>query len=171
MGALFALIPLRDKLWAAGVIALVAFGWYEYEHLQHVGAAKQLAAEQAASAKVQAEAAKTIANQQADYDAKLKATQEAQNVALQEAANESAGLAARLRVALTARCPGTVLQGAAPAAPSAATGAGSAGQAQPGSAADASVIDADIDAIIAAAAHDNAICEGEREERDALTGK
>ena len=157
MMALFALIPLRDKLWAAGVIALVAFGWYEYEHLQHVGAAKQLAAEQAASAKVQAEAAKTIANQQADYDAKLKATQEAQNVALQEAANESAGLAARLRVALTARCPSSVLQGAAPAAPGGVAGAGSIADAVAG--------------LAAAAAHDNAICEGERAERDSLTGK
>jgi len=157
MGALFALIPFRDKLWAAGVIALVAFGWYEYVHLQHVGAAKQLAAEQAASKKVLAAANQNIMDLADLYQKQITAIQEQQNVQLKAAADSSADLAARLRVALAAggKCP--VLQGAPAAAPSEATGAGSIADAVAG--------------LAAAAAHDNAIIQAERAERDALTGK
>lgn len=76
MPALLALIPLKDWLWAALVAALIAGVIYERNHLIAEGAAHEIAALQASSAKLQAAAEARVQQLAADYAATVVAHQE-----------------------------------------------------------------------------------------------
>lgn len=161
MGALLALIPGKDWLYGGIIVALlVGFGWYTHRE-RSIGAANEVKVVQAASAKVQAAAAKQIADLNTQHAATVAAIQETQSVQLKAAAADSATLAGRLRNYEANRsCPRPVLAGS-PAAP---TGSASS----PGS---NSSVESAVEQVIAAAEHDNAVIDAERAERDSLTGK
>ena len=161
MTALLSLIPLKDWLYGGLIVALlIGFGWYTHRE-RSIGAANEVKVVQAASAKVQAAAAKQIATINAQHAATVAAIKVVQNAQLQIAAIDSAVLTQRLRNYEANRsCPRPVLAGS-PAAP---TGSASS----PGS--DSSVESA-VEQVIAAAEHDNAVIDAERAERDSLTGK
>jgi hypothetical protein len=166
MLALLALIPTKDKIYAALIALLLVAGAYEYYHLQSVGASKELTLVRAGEAKATAAAKAQADTDTADYNAKLKASQESENAALQTAAAESASLTSKLQYYQAHRYSCPVLPGAASPGEAAVAGSDSIGQAQQGS-----VVDQDIAALIAAAAHDNAVINAERSERDSLVGK
>ena len=54
MGALLALIPTKDAIYGALILCIVLFGVYEVHHLKAEGAAHEVAALAASSAKLQA---------------------------------------------------------------------------------------------------------------------
>jgi hypothetical protein len=155
MLALLALIPNKDKLYIALVLALVSFGAYEYFHLQAEGARRQAAADAAADAKVAQVAIAQKAKDDADYAARAQQLQESYNADIARANAASDDLTRRLRIYEARRCP--VL----PSAPAAPT----AGAAAPDSVGEA------IEALIRAAEHDLVVLGAERAERDSLTGK
>lgn len=155
MAALLSLIPIKDWIYLLVIAAILVGGAYEYEHLQAVGAARQHAADIAADTKLANAVKAQVAADNADYQARLQTITENQNAALQAAADRSNDLTARLRGYEARRCP--VLSGPATAAAPAAAGPSS--------------VDDAVAGLVSAAAHDNAIIEAERAERDALTGK
>ena len=65
------LIPIRDYLYAALIVALLIFGWREYRGIEAEGAAREAAAVAAASTKAQAAAQAANNKLIADYDAAL----------------------------------------------------------------------------------------------------
>ena len=166
MGALLALIPGKDWLYGGIIVALlVGFGWYTHRE-RSIGAANELAAVQTASAKEQENAREAIIALNAHYAATVAAIQETQNVQLKAAAADSATLAGRLRNYEANRsCPRPVLAGS-PAAPT-----GSASSPGSDSSVESGSVESDLEALIAAAEHDNAAITAERAERDSLTGK
>jgi len=151
------LIPIKDWIYLGAIVALLSvFGWYTV-HERHIGAQHELEAVQKASAKTQAEAQAQIDELDKSYTATLAAVQEKQDEQLKTAAATAADLSSRLRnyEAHNRACP--VLPGtAAPAA---------SGVAAPDSVTEA------VAGVIAAAEHDLAVIDAERQERDALTGK
>lgn len=161
MSALLALIPGKDLAYGAAIIALlIGFGVFVH-HERSLGAAAEVKVVQEASAKVQAAAAKQIAELNTQHAATVAAIQETQSVQLKAAAADSATLSQRLRnYQASHSCPGPVLGGAASPDPSAYTGPGRV-----------SGVEAAIEQLIAAAEHDNAVINAERAERDSLTGK
>lgn len=166
MSALLALIPGKDLAYGAAIIALlIGFGVFVH-HERSLGAAAEVKVVQEASAKVQAAAAKQIAELNTQHAATVAAIQETQSVQLKAAAADSATLSQRLRnYEARNRCPNPVLGSPASPDPSAYTGPGSAGSTAQ------SPVDAALAALIAAAEHDNAVLVAERAERDSLTGK
>lgn len=97
MGALLALIPGKDWLYGGIIVALlIGFGWYTHRE-RSIGAANEVKVVQAASAKVQAAAAKQIATINAQHAATVAAIKVVQNAQLQIAAIDSAVLTQRLR--------------------------------------------------------------------------
>jgi hypothetical protein len=154
MLALLALIPLRDKLYAALILALVLAGAWEYRHIEAVQAAKDAAAD----AKVAAAAAAAVQKSASDYAAQLKVIEDANAQTLAAAAATADSLTARLRVYEARRCP--VLQG-----PAASPAGGAPVASGPDPVADA------VAGLIRAAEHDLVVINAERAEREALTGK
>lgn len=65
--ALLKLIPFRDYLWAAALVALITFGLYEHHHLIAEGEAIKTAEVNKASLEAQAEADARVAQLTADH--------------------------------------------------------------------------------------------------------
>jgi hypothetical protein len=155
MGALLATFGLKDCIYGALIAAALAWGGWTYHKYE---AALSFAADvKAESAEALKEASNQIIDQNADYTAKLKASQDSLNVQITAGIAQSNALSARLREYEANRCPNAVLPSAT-AAPA-------------GAAAGPSSVDSAVNGLISAAIHDNAVCTEERAERDALTGK
>ncbi len=97
MPALLALIPLKDWLWAALVAALIAGVIYERNHLIAEGAAHEIAALQASSAKLQAAAEAKVQETAANYAATVAALTEKHDADTQVANAQLSNDAQRLR--------------------------------------------------------------------------
>jgi hypothetical protein len=155
MGALLALVPFRDWLYAAAIISLGLFAWHTY-HKYEVAVA-YAATVKTESAATEAKARAAIAAADDYYATTLKTIQETANVNIKVAQDQSTALAGRLRQYAADHCGNTVLGSSASATPTGAPGASS--------------VDEAVSGVISAAAHDNAIVLAERAERDSLTGK
>lgn len=94
MGALLALIPGKDLIYGALILALLAFGAYEVHHLKAEGAAHEIAALKASSDKLQAQTAK----QTADLQARATMAEQAYDKEIQAGAAYRASLPVRLCV-------------------------------------------------------------------------
>lgn len=68
-----ALVPVRDWLYLAVILALIGFGVYERNHLIDEGQRHEVTALKESSAKLIAQAQKDIAARDADYAAKVQA--------------------------------------------------------------------------------------------------
>ncbi len=159
-------IPIKDWIYIA-IIVILGIGFWSWSvHERKVGAAHETAAVLKASDKTKAAADKLLAAQDADYKAKLKASQEKRDADVNAAAAHAADLGDRLRYYETHHGTDTVLPGtAAPGTPAAACA---------GSDSDVVVPRATFEALLAveaAAEHDHAILLSERAERDSLTGE
>jgi hypothetical protein len=155
-----------------GVLITVALTWGGVTYHRYEAAVTYAKDAKAETAQVTAKAAADIKSKDDDYAATLAANKVTQDAQLKTAAVVSAALASRLRNFSANRCPNTVLPGSSAPAAGAVAGPGSAGQAGSGpghvSVAD---IEADIEAVMEAATHDNVVITAERGERDSLTGK
>jgi hypothetical protein len=155
MGALLALVPFRDWLYAVIIAAVGLFAWHTYHKYEVAVAYAATAKTESAATEAKARAAIQAADDY--YATTLKTIQETANANIKVAQDQSTALAGRLRQYAAAHCVNKVLGGStAPAA----GGAPSAGS-----------VESAIEQLAAAAAHDNAVVEAERAERDSLTGK
>jgi hypothetical protein len=158
MGALLALIPARDWFYGALAVGALVMGWHYYQKYEAaITYANDIKSD---SILIKQEADLKLSQQDADYAAKLKEIRRVHIAAIEAAAATTNDLITRLRKyeAAGRQCP--VLGGAAPAPTGGAAGTGGAGE----------LIQA-VAALAAAAAHDTVVCQTERLERDALTGK
>jgi hypothetical protein len=155
MLALLSGLGIKDIFY--GVLITVAISWGGWTYHKYEAAVTYARNAQTETAIVQADAKAALAAKDADYAAKLAATKVTHDAQLKAAAAQSADLAQRLRNYQAGRCTRDVLPGAASSASGAAAGTSS--------------VDEAIAGVIAAAAHDNAVIEAERAERDSLTGK
>ena len=97
MPALLSLIPGKDWFYAALIALLLSLGLYERHHLLTEGAQRQEAVVQAASAKVQADAAKQTAAVAAAYAGTVTGLQETIDAQTQAAALQHNTDSQRLR--------------------------------------------------------------------------
>jgi hypothetical protein len=155
MGALLALVPFRDWLYAAIIAAVGLFAWHTYS--KYEAAVAYAATVKTESAATEAKARAAIQAADDYYATTLKTIQETANANIKVAQDQSTALASRLRQYAAAHCGNTVLGSSASAT---ASGTASTGG-----------VESAIEQLAAAAAHDNAIIEAERAERDSLTGK
>lgn len=158
--ALLKLVPLKDWLYVAAIVAIIGlFSWYTV-HERHIGAAHELAAVTKASDKAKADAEKLVkdlTDQHATDVAKIEDTYEH---ALATADSQHASDLQRLRNADAARRAGTMLQGASSNSPQTDGGAAGLSPLESVSAELADALRRDDSALTACYA-----------DRDSLTGK
>lgn len=125
MGALLSLIPGKDLVYGALIVALIIFGVYERNHLIAEGAQHELAALKISSDRLQQAAAKQVTQTAADYAASLSTIKE--NLDEQQRTNSvlASTDAQRLRDFDAYRRSHPALGGAAGGPGPQATGAGS----------------------------------------------
>lgn len=162
---LLKLIPFRDYVYAAIAIAAVVF-WVHHNHVeQRVGAQREVAAVQAATAKVQAAAAATIKQKDSEYASNLAKVQTDHESQLTANADQHNADLQRLRSSYQSHGgANTAVGSTGGAAPGPATGAQSTGGL------------GDVPAGLAleladALRHDDAELQACWNERDELTGK
>jgi hypothetical protein len=97
MGALFALIPGKDLVYGALIVALLAFGIYERHHLIAEGEQHELAALKLSSGRLQAAAQKQVAATAADYANTLSTVKENLDAQIKTASAQHDSDARRLR--------------------------------------------------------------------------
>lgn len=97
MGVLLSFIPQKDIFYGALLLLALAAGAYEVHHLKAEGAAHEISALQASSAKLQAEAAKQIAENTANYAATVAAVTEKADADYKVSAAQHESDAQRLR--------------------------------------------------------------------------
>ena len=95
--ALLGLIPVKDWIYGLLIAGLIAFGVYEVHHLKAEGAAKEVAALQVSSDKLQAAAAKQVAATAASYSATLSTVTENLDAQVKAAATQHTADALRLQ--------------------------------------------------------------------------
>lgn len=86
MLALLKLIPIKDWLYTGIIAALLIGFWYYTVHERELGAAREMAALQASSAKLQVAAQKQVAETAANYATTLNTIQEKQSDEIKMAA-------------------------------------------------------------------------------------
>lgn len=126
MGALLALIPLKDWLYAGILIVVLAFSVHEYHAIEAKGAAQETAAIVAAGAKATAAANAKIAQLNQDYSAAMVATGKTYAKAMQDASTSDAADLQRLRQRAASDSAARGVLGGASGS-SAASGAGDEG--------------------------------------------
>jgi len=97
MLALFSLIPFKDWVYSGVIVALIAFGVYERNHLIDEGEQRETAAVQAASEKAEAAAEAKIVNLNVQHAAEVASVKGALNVQLQTVSAQHDADAQRLR--------------------------------------------------------------------------
>lgn len=166
MGALLALIPTKDWLYAGLFVILLAFGAHEYRAIEAKGALQETAAVQVASAKAEATAKAKNDKLTADYSAAVVTVGETYAKAMD--ANDAANAADLKRLQRSAQTSGSGSHGtvggaasSAPASDAGTEGAGGVGSV-PGQLA--------LDLVFAVRADDSALTQCYAD-RDSLTGK
>jgi hypothetical protein len=153
--ALLSGLGIKDIFY--GVLITAALSWGGWTYHKYESAVAYATSVRAESSAVIAEMAKQNDAYRTDYAAKLAASKVTQDAQIKAAAAQSADLAQRLRDYQARRCPNPVLPGTTSTPAGGTSGTNS--------------VDEAVAGIIAAAAHDNAVIQAERAERDALTGK